>query len=61
MKAYGREKNLRGYGEWKVDYHPRPKKKLQNWWEGIISPLTRGAMKHKVKKEIENEINDNLY
>lgn len=57
MKPYGREKNLRGRGLGKIDVHARPKYKWKNWWEDMISPITRGRMKQIVKKEVEIELN----
>ena len=58
MKPYGRDKNLKSTGNWKVDNHARPKRIWKNWWEDMVSPLKRGAINHNVKKEIENEINN---
>ena len=56
MKPYGREKNLKGNGPWKTDYHPRPKRKWKNWWEDIVQPLSRSAMKRRWKKEVQKEL-----
>jgi hypothetical protein len=58
MKPFGREKKLQGSGSWKKDYHPRPKKKWQNWWEDICDHLSRGRMKQIEKKQIEKDLND---
>jgi hypothetical protein len=58
MKPYGRERNLKGSGPWKRDYHVRPKKSWVNWWETIVDLLPRTTIKQRVKKEIENEQND---
>jgi len=56
MKPYGREKNIKGSGIWKQDYHP--KKGWHNWWEDMADFLTRSEIKRRVKKEIEKELND---
>ena len=56
MKPYGRDCNLKDSGGWKKDYHLRPKKKWYNWWEDIMTPLTRTAMKRNWKKEIDEEM-----
>ena len=52
MKPYGREKKLHHF-KGKIDYHPHPKRKLQNWWESICDCLSRSTMKRKWKKENE--------
>lgn len=49
MKPYGREKKVVFPG--KMDCHPG--KGYVNWWEKIADYLSRGAMKQKLKKEIE--------
>lgn len=54
MKPYGREKNIKGGNNWKIDYHPS--KGYQNWWEGICSHLSRSRMKQLWSKDVENEI-----
>lgn len=61
MKPYGREKNIKGSGKWKKDYHIHFKNhKILNWWEDISKFLTRGRMKqifnNEIKKEIDNKI-----
>lgn len=56
MKPYGREKYVSGGNNWKIDFHIRPKRKFQNWWEDICQLLPRSTMKAKVKKEIEVEL-----
>ena len=55
MRPYGRTKKIKGMG-WKKDVHP-PKGYI-NWWEDICDFLTRGAIKHQVKKEIDKDINN---
>lgn len=57
MKPYGREKNIKGSGIWKKDYHP--KRGYINWWENMCTFLTRSRMKSIVKKTIEEELNNN--
>lgn len=57
MKPYGREKKIKGGKCWKRDHHPP--KGYMNWWEDICDYLSRGAIKHQVKKEIDDEINNN--
>jgi len=54
MKPYGREKNIKGSGSWKKDYHARPKKMYINWWEDLNNIISRKSMKQKIQKEIEN-------
>ena len=60
MKPYGREKHVSGGNKWKKDVHIRPKGKFQNWWEDICQLLPRSTMKSKAKKEIEEELLNNL-
>lgn len=55
MKPYGRDKVISGGNNWKIDRHPRPKKKWINWWEDITDYLCRSTMKQNLKKEL-NEI-----
>ena len=55
MKPYGRLKKIKGRS-WKKDVHP-PKGHI-NWWEDMCNFLTRGAMKQRVSKDIDREIND---
>lgn len=57
MKAYGRNKKIRGSGPWKVDYHLHPKRLIENWWESMCGILSRSAQKQNWKKDIEREIN----
>lgn len=57
MKPYGgREQKLKGWGKWKKDYHPKPKRKFINWWEGILQPLSKGRIKQLWKKQIKKEL-----
>ena len=68
MKPYGRKDEpvkggptLRKGGNWKKDFHCRDKnnRKVGNWWEEMSEDfIDRGAIKQKVKKEIEKEIDD---
>lgn len=59
MKPYGREKNIKGSGIWKKDYHIRPKKHWQNWWEVEFDNfISRGRMKQILRKDINDEINN---
>ncbi len=58
MKPYGRERNVKGSGSWKVDHHPH-EKGFVNWWENMCDLLSRGRMKQIVNKQIKNEINEN--
>ena len=30
--------------------------KIENWWESMIAFIDRGGKKNKIKKQIENEI-----
>lgn len=56
MKPYGREKNLKGNGEWKVDYHMYDKHtRLRNWWEKMVGLLPRSTMRQNIKKDIDIE------
>lgn len=57
MKPYGRCKNIKGSGRWKIDYHVH-KKGFVNWWENICDVLPRSTMKRNMKKEIDKEINE---
>lgn len=57
MKPYGRIKNLKGL-PYKQDVHPA--KGYVNWWELICKPVTRSTLKRKWKRDINNDINDNL-
>ena len=60
MKPYGREKKISGAGLWKKDYHLHRKgRKLENWWEGFCNLVSRTTMKHRIKREIERELQDN--
>jgi len=52
MKPYGRENKVKHFSG-KRDVHP--KRGWMNWWEGMRKLLTRGSMKQKIKKEIDNE------
>lgn len=59
MKPYGREKNLKGGGAWKrnVKFTKKfPKRIYRNWWEDIIQPLSRGALKQRWRKEMKKEL-----
>ena len=61
MKPYGREKHVSGGNNWKIDFHIRPKGKLQNWWRDICQLLPRSTMKAKAKKEVEELLNNSQY
>ena len=52
MKPYGREKKITGGQPWKMDYHP--KKGWHNWWEDMCACLSRSTMKQKIKRDIQN-------
>ena len=54
MKPYGREKTVRF--DCKQDCHPP--RGWHNWWETITDCLSRSAMKQKVKKEIDKDLNE---
>lgn len=65
MKPYGREKNVNGSSHifgvhWKKDFHVHDKnhRKLEAWWEGICSHLSRTEMKRRWKKDIEKKLED---
>ena len=55
MKPYLREKNIKGSGKWKKDYHP-PKGYI-NWWESLNNFISRKTMKqtewHKIKRKLQ--------
>ena len=55
MKPFGREKNIKGSGKWKKDYHIHDENhhKILNWWEGICTFLTRSRMKQIWKSELK--------
>ena len=55
MKPYGRIKKVKGRS-WKRDVHPQSG--YINWWENMCDFLTRGAIKQRVKKDINRQIND---
>lgn len=60
MKPYGREKNIKGSGIWKKDFHIHEKnRKVGNWWETLCEPIPRAIMKLKVQQQIFTEIQDN--
>lgn len=54
MKPFGREKKIMLNIP---DYHP--KKGWRNWWDDMCDYLSRSTMKQKLRKEIEEEINEN--
>lgn len=57
MKPFGREKNLKGSGVWKKDYHIHHKnRKVSNWWEDIVNNLSRTTIKQNIKKDINREL-----
>ncbi len=60
MKPYGRkDKPINGGNSWKKDYHCHSKnhRKIGSWWEEMSEDyIERGAIKHKVKKQIEKEV-----
>lgn len=61
MKPYGRtNETVKENPRWKKDYHLHDKngRKLKNWWEEIIGYVSRGSIKQKIKKQIEQEIED---
>lgn len=57
MKPFGRERNVKGSGGWKVDHHIHEKGYV-NWWENMCDLLSRGRMKHNLNKEIIKEIEE---
>ena len=64
MKQFGLEKKVsgaqHGRNPWKVDYHLHENgHKLENWWEGFCNLVSRTTMKHRIKREIERELQDN--
>lgn len=58
MKPYGRKPAPRFPG--KVDLHLHPKRKLKMWWEDEMSDntLTRSGVKRLIKKEIDEQLNE---
>lgn len=58
MKPYGREKKIKGGGEWKTDAHFHPKHEIHNWWEDITKCLSRSTMKQRIKKSVKKEIEE---
>lgn len=59
MKPYGREKNIKGCGNWKYDYRIRIKnRKIRNWWEGMSNFISRKIIKQNIQKNIDGESND---
>lgn len=69
MKPYGRKdepvkggKILGVGGNWKKDYHCHDKnhRKIGSWWEEMSEDyIDRGAIKQRIKKQIEKDIEDN--
>jgi hypothetical protein len=57
MRPYGLMKNFKGGGKYKIDCHPP--RGYCNWWEFISEPFCRSRIKQIVRKEIENELNEN--
>ncbi len=53
MKPFGREKKIHRN---LPDRHPHPKHIVKMWWEDMCDFLSRSAMKQKLKKEIQKEI-----
>ena len=66
MKPYGRKnepiKSSHSFGRpWKIDYHCHNKKhrKIGSWWEEMSEDfIDRGAIKQKVNKQIEKELEE---
>lgn len=59
MKPYGREKKITQNPSWKKDYHlHKLGRKVENWWESIADFDFRTEIKRKVKKDIEEQINE---
>ena len=57
MKPYGREKNLKGSGPWKRDYHVRKAgRKIANWWEDMCDVVSRMTMKRMTEREVDEEV-----
>ena len=38
--------------------HDKKHHKIRNWWEAIIDCVSRGSIKHDVKKEIRKELDE---
>lgn len=55
MRRYGLIKMVSGRKA-KKDYHARPKRIWENWWESICDPLPRTTIKARVKKEIFEQL-----
>lgn len=55
MKPFGREKKIRRN---LPDRHPHPKHLIKMWWEDMCSYLDRSAMKQKLKREIQKELEE---
>ena len=55
MRRYGLIKMISGRKA-KKDYHARPKRIWENWWESICDPLPRTTIKARVKKEIFEQL-----
>ena len=55
MKPFGREKKIRRN---LPDHHPHPKHLIKMWWEDMCDYLDRSAMKQKLKREIQKELEE---
>ena len=55
MKPYGRLKKVKGR-VWKKDVHPP--RGFINWWEEMCDFLSRGAIKQRIRKDINKEIGE---
>jgi len=62
MKAFGREKKVKG-SWWKKDHHPKIDKKKRifkikslNWWEYLNNVVSRHTMKQNIQHEVNEEI-----
>lgn len=56
MRQYGLIKKVSGHRA-KKDYHPRPKRIYENWWESICAPLSRTTLKARVRQDILDQLN----
>lgn len=59
MKPYGRKNEpIKSGNQWKKDYHcHRNNRKIGSWWEEMSEDyIDRGAIKQRVRKQIEKEV-----
>lgn len=61
MKPYGRCKNIKGNGAWKVPHININGKKINAWWSDMDTNISRSMIKQAVKKEVIEDITDTEY